>query len=668
MVVIAREMRVVGREQWMVAGDLSVPDELEGAARVGIIGVDSRRRRSRLDALCVAVLLSVVMVVQAPTAWASAGRDPLTATEAMPPGFEPDQVSCASAGNCTAVGNQGMLTETHGSWAKGITASLPANAGNADAFELDSVSCAWAGNCAAVGRYTPAYETSGLLLTESIGSWGAGIAAPLPNSSPDGEDVIVNSVSCAWPDDCTAVGSGIFDDSVDTLNTGNVPPQPGLLLTESAGVWDSSVDAPLPSNAETNGADVELNSVSCAAPGNCAAVGSYMDNARTFGGLLLTERDGSWDAGVEALLPANAAANPQVTLKSVSCSLPGDCTAVGDYVDSSGAPQGLLLTEAFGLGWARGIEARLPAGELATYTAGGGTGLQSVSCSSPGSCTAVGTYEGGAADGYSPLGVLLTETNGSWSKGVEAPLPPDGAGQGAYVLGINSVSCASAGNCTAVGTYNGNNIHCVVCEGSDQGVVLTETDGSWARGVQAPLPTGAGENPSPTAMLDSVSCTSAGNCAAVGSYNVGGLLLSETNGPATTDRSCGPVPSHVTTTAQLTSSLSGVLTPTGKLATVKAILKAGDYVFSYRALEGGGLTINWFYTPKSAHSKTAKPVLVAAGGLKIGKAGKVSVKVMLTSAGRKQFKYSHALSLASHVAFIPTCQKTVTRTAAFTLH
>lgn len=293
IVVIAREMRVVGREQRVVAGDLSVPDELEGAARVGIIGVISRRSRSRLVALCVAVLLSVVMVVQAPTAWASAGRESLTAREAMPPGFEPDQVSCASAGNCTAVGNQGMLTETHGSWAKGITVNLPANAAN-PGVTLDSVSCAWAGNCAAVGRYSlDVVDTSGLLLTESIGSWGAGIAAPLPNSSPDGEDVIVNSVSCAWTDDCTAVGNGIFADTVATLNTGNAPPQPGLLLTESAGVWDSSVDAPLPSNAETNGVDVSLNSVSCAAPGNCTAVGSYLDSAGTFDGLLLTERDGS---------------------------------------------------------------------------------------------------------------------------------------------------------------------------------------------------------------------------------------------------------------------------------------------------------------------------------------------------------------------------------------
>ena len=403
--------------------------------------------------------------------------------------------------------------------------------------------------------------------------------------------------------------------------------------------------------------------MSCAAPGNCTAVGSYTDAALTGEGLLLTERDGSWDTGVEALLPANAAANSGVTLSSVSCSLPGDCTAVGDYTDSSGNPQGLLLTEALGVGWARGIEARLPGAALATYTADGGTGLESVSCSSPGSCTAVGTYDGGAADGYSPLGVLLTQTKGSWSKGIEAPLPPDGKGPDSYVSGIKSVSCASAGNCTAVGTYTGNNIHCVVCEGSDQGVVLTETDGSWARGVQAPLPGGDG-----TGMLDSVSCTSAGNCAAVGHYSGGGLLVNETNGLATTERSCGPVPSHVTTTAQLTSSLSGVLTPTGKLATVKAILKAGDYVFSYRALEAGGLTIDWFYTPKSAHSKTAKPVLVAGGGLKIGKAGKVGVKVMLTSAGRKQFKSSHALSLASHVAFIPTCQKTVTRTATFTLH
>src|SRR5207248_6041925 len=61
-----------------------------------------------------------------------------------------------------------------------------------------------------------------------------------------------------------------------------------------------------------------------------------------------------------------------------------------------------------------------------------------------------------------------------------------------------------------------------------QGLLLTETAGTWATGVAASLPANAGSNPA--VSLFSVSCASAGNCGAVGSYddssgNTQGLLL-----------------------------------------------------------------------------------------------------------------------------------------------
>ena len=46
-------------------------------------------------------------------------------------------------------------------------------------------------------------------------------------------------------------------------------------------------------------------------------------------------------------------------------------------------------------------------------------------------------------------GLLLTETAGSWATGTEAALPADSTNLGAE---LTSVSCASAGNCTAVGS------------------------------------------------------------------------------------------------------------------------------------------------------------------------------------------------------------------------
>ena len=40
--------------------------------------------------------------------------------------------------------------------------------------------------------------------------------------------------------------------------------------------------------------------------------------------------------GIQAILPANAGADPGVSLSSVSCALPGNCAAVGSYTDKFG--------------------------------------------------------------------------------------------------------------------------------------------------------------------------------------------------------------------------------------------------------------------------------------------------------------------------------------------
>jgi hypothetical protein len=46
--------------------------------------------------------------------------------------------------------------------------------------QIDSVSCASAGNCSAVGYYTVDYTTYGFVVTEKHGAWGAAMAVPTP--------------------------------------------------------------------------------------------------------------------------------------------------------------------------------------------------------------------------------------------------------------------------------------------------------------------------------------------------------------------------------------------------------------------------------------------------------------------------------------------------------
>src|SRR4029077_9062882 len=148
-------------------------------------------------------------------------------------------------------------------------------------------------------------------------------------------------------------------------------------------------------------------------------------------------------------------------------------------------------------------------------------GLNSLSCASAGNCTATGSY---ADSSGNRRGLLLTQTSGAWATGGEAP-PPANAGSNPGAV-LDSVSCASAGNCTATGGYTDSS-------GNRQGLLLTQTSGAWATGVEAAPPAHAGSNPG--ARPDSASCASAGNCTATGHYldNSGhtqGLLLTQASG------------------------------------------------------------------------------------------------------------------------------------------
>ena len=265
----------------------------------------------------------------------------------------------------------------------------------------------------------------------------------------------------------------------------------GLLLTETAGVW-TGVEAILPADANAD-SNIHISSVSCASPGNCAAVGQYIDTSVDFHGVLFTETAGVWATGVPATLPADGrTANAQVSIIRVSCPSAGNCSAVGGYVDKSGHSQGLLLAETGGT-WATGVKAPLPANMGTNPEAE----ITSVSCASAGNCTVVGDY----ADSANRFqGVLLTETAGVFVTGVEASLPADAATQPSAF--VDWVSCGSPGNCTAVGGYTDSSNHF-------QGVLLTKTAGSWAPGVQAPLPADAAANPN--VSPNSISCASPGD-------------------------------------------------------------------------------------------------------------------------------------------------------------
>src|SRR5260221_1596269 len=113
---------------------------------------------------------------------------------------------------------------------------------------------------------------------------------------------------------------------------------------------------------------------------------------------------------------------------------------------------------------------------------------------------------------------------GTWRAGIEVP------GTGALNKGgdavVNSLPCGSAGNCAAVGHYNDGSGH-------QQAFVASETNGTWHAAIE--VPGTAALNKGGRADVLSVSCPSAGNCAAGGRFTDGSghiqaFVASETNG------------------------------------------------------------------------------------------------------------------------------------------
>lgn len=102
---------------------------------------------------------------------------------------------------------------------------------------------------------------------------------------------------------------------------------------------------------------------------------------------------------------------------------------------------------------------------------------------------------------------VINETKGSWRQAKEAP-GTAALNQG-HLAVTNSVSCRSAGNCSAGGYYT-------QITADEQAFVVNETNGTW--GSAEEVPGTASLNTGGFAVINSVSCGSVGHCTAGGYY------------------------------------------------------------------------------------------------------------------------------------------------------
>ena len=424
----------------------------------------------------------------------------------LPNGFLP-ALSCPSAGNCSAGGAysessgsvQGrLLSEVKGVW-KTPTRLVPPSRADADpSLTINALSCATTGNCAAVGSFEDTHSNGQSFVADEVnGVWKGAQEVNLPsNAGASVQNSEVHSVDCWSPGNCSAIGSYLDD----TTPTGYAQ---GLEVNEVRGVWGRAQETALPPDTNVD-PYVDINQVACTHAGNCVAVGSYISQDNATEGLIITEVNGAWKSATAAVLPGNASAYPSALLSEVTCVSTNNCTAVGTYTDVTGGVEGMTVTETHAT-WARGLAMTMPSGAAANphtffYGYGG------LACSSIGNCSAGGQYLVGTST-YE--GFFINEVKGTWQSATEMALPA-GAQMAGRNGGVVAVSCRSAGNCSAGAAY-------LDASSEYQALVINEVGGQWEAGLKITLPTGNN-----TVGVDGgvygLICHATGPCTATGSY------------------------------------------------------------------------------------------------------------------------------------------------------
>jgi hypothetical protein len=367
---------------------------------------------------------------------------------------EVDVTACPSPGNCVGAGeyrdnsgdDQGLLeVQADGTWTA-TEALLPANATTSSFGPVfNEVSCTAVGTCMAVGDYRDTADLpTAFVETLSGGHWSA-TEVPLPSNTGTDGDGNANSelygVACSAPGVCEAVGY-----YWDTSGY-----QYALIETLSGGSW-TGLASPLPPNSGTDGdgyADSGFVAVACPSPGPCAAVGSYRDTAGREYALIAQGSAGSWSS-MEASEPPNAGTGgaEYAYFNGLSCPASGECVAVGGYNDSGGFGYPLVETLVDATWTATSPPLPSDAGTDADLQA---AALAAVSCPVAGACVAVGYYKDTSMYRY---GLIETLSNGTWS--AATPQQPSNAGTDAgssQYANLFDVSCSWPGQCVAVGSY-----------------------------------------------------------------------------------------------------------------------------------------------------------------------------------------------------------------------
>ncbi|HEV2791333.1 MAG TPA: hypothetical protein VGV69_08570, partial [Solirubrobacterales bacterium] len=393
--------------------------------------------------------------------------------------------SCTSTSTCNIVGS---ITYGHGAPRREFSYYRSEGAWVADKPEqlhrpwvrtgvgvvtsrLGDVSCPTSSisACVSVGTVESGKEDAS---KSQLASVGTGTNPAAQSAAPGPSGAIRSSlfgVSCTSTSSCWAVGNFHNATEGGRKNFGTR--------------WNGSSWAPaaLPAPEAAVGAFSEA--VSCGSASDCVAVGGWIDSEGVEKPLAVRWNGTTWSQ----ITPTAPSGALETTLNDVSCASATKCAAVGGYADAEGALHPLAYSWD-GKAWSSISVSALSGGYQDEFT--------TVSCST-GSCFGLGRYIDAAGR---PIAFATkpatTESMSAWTS-VSLPVPAEAQG-----LGIQTVDCASASRCLAVGDR-------------DNGAGRTPWAASWNGGTwtSSPISFDAAKG---AARALAVDCVSSSSCALVG--------------------------------------------------------------------------------------------------------------------------------------------------------
>lgn len=254
---------------------------------------------------------------------------------------------------------------------------------------------------------------------------------------------------------------------------------------------------PLPGLARLNvGRDATVEALSCPSVGDCSAGGSYEAADRVSEAFVVDETKGRW--GIARQVRHTESRNGDgATITSLFCSSPGYCIG-GGYYAVEDAMKAFTVTETKGL-W--GAAQPVPGVERSDPQTYSSSEVDAVSCQSPGTCLAGGSFSPPRAT--QTYDFVAREIDGSWQAATQ--LPGTAPGPPYLNSGIFSIACVPHGSCVATGSYSAPTT-------LYRAFVDVYAGGGWRRRIPLDGPYAR------WASVPSVSCPSEGNCVAAGAY------------------------------------------------------------------------------------------------------------------------------------------------------